>query len=473
MALGLGFSLTAQTIVTSQFAGTFTKEEIGAVYPFFTFITDVNAYSVTYKSVDVDGMPDTLSGYIALPKDTTWVYPRLAYMHGTVDNRWAVPSQGSNEADLAIAYAGMGTIAVAPDYPGLGTGRGFHPYVHVESQSRSGVDLLKASLELADENGLHYHDGVLLTGYSQGGHGSLGLHKEIEEKYPELNVSASASMSGPYSLSGTMLDFVLDGNPYTTPAYLPNVVQSMQTAYGNIYTDLNEIFKAPYITEIERFYNEEIGLFDLNGFLLSKLTELEGDIIAVKLFQDELITELMTNDDHPFLVALRENDLIDWAPAAPVRMYYCLGDEQVNYMNAIVAEAGMTAAGGADVEALEAGGLNFNHGGCVLPATLASSNFLLQYQNLSVYTDVENIELDQSIRSFPNPTADAITIFHDQTDLTDAHYNLTSISGKTKIGQVALTNNQIDLSNLSNGLYLLTIYDQDGILVHRSKVVKQ
>lgn len=475
LAFSASSLLTAQSeILTAELISSKTKEQLAFEYFLLglNFISGVDAYSVTYTSVDVHGNPDTLSGLVALPTNPGFSYPKLAYMHGTVDNRWAVPSQLTSEGSSLMAYAGIGGIAVAPDYPGLGTGRGFHPYVHVESQSRSGIDLIRAAQAFALEKEVQYNDGLLITGYSQGGHGALGLHKEIEEKYSdEFTVSASSPMSGPHSLSDIMLNLVLDGSEYGFAAYLPNTIISMQTAYGDIYDDLSEIFKPVYVPMIQSYIDEEIGLFDLNDQLLAKINELEGGNFVIKMFNEELIDELNTNENHPFLVALRANDLVDWAPQAPTRLYYCTGDDQVPFLNSLVAEEGMIAAGGQDVAAIQVGGEAVDHGGCVLPASTNSGDFLIIHQTLGIINSIQEL-MQAEVSVFPNPAFDQLNlIVEDQT-------SISSVKIVNQFGQIGLSaeianTTTLDIQALAPGLHIAQLYDQDGNWVASKKFIKR
>ena len=60
----------------------------------------------------------------------------------------------------------------------------------------------------------------------------------------------------------------------------------------------------------------------------------------------------MSTYNHPLWTALLDNDNHDWTPQRPIRMYYCTGDEQVTFQNAIAAEATMQANGANDVQAV-------------------------------------------------------------------------------------------------------------------------
>ena len=73
-------------------------------------------------------------------------------------------------------------------------------------------------------------------------------------------------------------------------------------------------------------------------------------------------------EDHPFFLALQANDVYQWVPESPLKMYYCTQDEQVFYDNALVAEAWMNDNGATEVSTVNGGPLD--HGGCALLAIL-------------------------------------------------------------------------------------------------------
>jgi len=66
----------------------------------------------------------------------------------------------------------------------------------------------------------------------------------------------------------------------------------------------------------------------------------------------------MADPNHPFNVAAQDNDVYEWVPQSPMKMYYCTEDEQVFYNNAIIAEEWMTANGALNVTTSDGGPFN-------------------------------------------------------------------------------------------------------------------
>ncbi len=458
--------MIAQNLVTAQKVASYTPAELAAIFP-FTFAYGAEVYRVEYESQDVLGNLDTLSGLICFPSDTSKLFPRAAYMHGTVGNRNDVPSNQNGESNVAVGMAGFGYTTVAPDYPGLGTGRGFHPYVHARSEGQSGVDLIRALAELAEQENYLLNDQLFITGYSQGGHGAMSMLKLIEEEYSaEFTVTAAAPMSGPYSISGVMLDNVLDESIYFFPAYMPNVVLSMQTAYGDIYTDLNDVFKPEYVDSVQAYFNEQMDLFDMNDFLIAKLTELEGASIAIKMFQDAFITDLETNPNNPLKVALQKQDVDNWKCTTPTRMFYCTGDDQVPFENSIIANEQMDLMGSTDTDAEIVGGAGVNHGGCFGPAFFSTRIFFGGFQQILSATNERAL---QSFKLYPNPTNDNLKIE------IPSSWNIETIKVSNIFGQIEFVQSgdlsTMSLGKLTKGIKLIQLFNQEGQMVGMEKVI--
>lgn len=87
----------------------------------------------------------------------------------------------------------------------------------------------------------------MFTGYSQGGHSSAAAHRAAErDNAAEFNVVAGAHLAGPYNLSGSARSpIVIAGYQF----FIPFLITSYQKVYGDDYSDINAVFKAPYAAE--------------------------------------------------------------------------------------------------------------------------------------------------------------------------------------------------------------------------------
>ncbi|HKK89027.1 MAG TPA: lipase family protein [Saprospiraceae bacterium] len=375
--------LQAQEVLTFDLIESYTASEIAALgVPDAEY--DVDLYTMTYTTIGTDGMPDTASGSVALPildmnDDPA---PFLIYHHGTVNDRFDVPSQGSGESQVGLTAATLGYVGLLPDYLGMGTSRGYHPYLHVETQARSAIDQMLAMSGELDDRSFSYEKKVFLTGYSQGGHAGASTHFVMEQNpLPDYELVACSHLSGPYDLNGVTFENVLSDDVYLFVAYIPHVLLGMQEAYGNLFNEVEEIFKPQYATIIERLYDDE-PLFDINQELIGRLILDNGLPVPKAMLQDSILAQLETNPNHRIRQALEDNTLTDWAPVTPTRLVYCEADEQVNFRNAQVADSIMNELGAADLESLNIDP-DANHGGCVEPALNYTIDFFAGFRETS------------------------------------------------------------------------------------------
>ena len=62
----------------------------------------------------------------------------------------------------------------------MGVSPGLHPYHHAISEATACVDLLRAVRAFCATNGFPLNDRLFLCGYSQGGHATLSLLRDLE-----------------------------------------------------------------------------------------------------------------------------------------------------------------------------------------------------------------------------------------------------------------------------------------------------
>lgn len=421
---------SAQKFISYNYIGSKTKTELNTQFGFPIFQFDVQYYKITYTSKDAAGALDTLSGLVVLPTDLGKIYPLLVYQHGTSDCKTCVPSRfgtpGGGEGDIGLVFAGMGYIALLPDYVGMGDGRGFHPYVHAATEASAAIDMVRSIPDffVAEADKVPYsNDQLFLTGYSQGGHAAMALHREIETNLAStFTVTAAAHLSGPYSVSGVMRNLILSNDVYYYPAYIPNTALSYQTIYGNLYNTLTDVFKPEYANLIEQFYNGSITLGTLNESLIQTLTTQTGASVARRMLQDNIVEAVENNPLHPINLALKDNDVYDWSPVAPTRIFYCMGDDQVPFMNSIVARDTMTANGAMDLVALDVNP-TADHGGCVVPALIQTLGFFGGKQDIDDIVNSTAPPAAEAVAISPNPVHDVLNIQNLSTGSTIAIMN--------------------------------------------------
>jgi Secretion system C-terminal sorting domain len=471
VALFLTTALSAQNIVTSTLLGTKTQAQLLSQFdiPFIQY--GVKYYRITYTTTNVQQALDTVSGLLVIPNNPNKVFPRVVYQHGTSGSKLDVPSYtaSNGEGQVGLLLGGLGYVALLPDYLGLGVSDGFHPYVHAASEASVAVDMLRAETEFEAQNPVLTNNQLFITGYSQGGHAAMALHRSIElEHADEFTVTAAAPLSGPYSISGVMRDLILTDAVYFYPAYIPNTILSYQTVYGNIFSQMTDVFKPVYANLITPFFNGTKSLNTLNSQLITALISNEGACRPFKMFQDSAVALIQNDPNHPLNIALRDNDTYNnWSPQAPMRLFYCMADDQVPFMNSVVARDTLSATGAVDFLANDVNP-SADHGDCYEPAMLNTLLFFLGFQQIgTVSTDdpTEQNRLDLS----PNPARDVLTL---KNLSAEGRLEIIDFQGKTYVSTTLQAGDaSIPVQHLPNGVYLAKF--SAGKVVRTEKVIIQ
>ena len=470
--LVVGF-VHGQKFENAQFLQTITTAEITATLG-IPVAYDVNLYKVSYQTADVNGMQHTASGLICIPEAENTSFPLVCYQHGTVNGREDVPSRLQGGYELALAFSAFGYIVCAADFVGLGDSPGVHPYVHAETEASAGVDLLLAAYEMSEDEDYPpfiIGDQLFLGGYSQGGHASMAAHRLVEESYAgTFNVAATAHMSGPYSISEKMVEFTLGDQEYATVSYLPWLVLGYQSAYPELLKDieLEDVFKEVYIEDIIAFRDEEITLGQLNSRLSFTLLDSVGGVFPKEMLKEDILNAILTDPTHPISQALADNDTYDWAPQAPTNIYYCVGDDQVTYENAVLAESVMISNGASAVQALQMdGSFPLDHGQCIAPVVTSVLFFFGSLQDISTSND--NLLAQNQIKSYAGADHLVTEIpFGAGTGLTMAVYDMTG--NRVMLSPVNEGMSLHNIAELYSGMYVVNIM-KSGDLLHSNKIV--
>jgi len=457
-------ALSAQQIISHTLIGSKTQAQLAAQFnlPFIQY--GARYYKIRYTSPDVYGVTDTVSGLLAVPDNAAKVFPKLVYQHGTSSSKNNVPSRygqpGGGEGDIAVLFAGMGFVALAPDYLGLGDSRGFHPYVHAASQAWVAQDMLRAFETLQGQINVYTNDQLFITGYSQGGHAAMALHRAVElDPANAYAVTAAAHLSGPYSIGEVMRDFILSDAVYFYPGYIPNTLLSYQTVYGNLFNQVSDGFKQPYAALIEQFYTGQINLGDLNDDLVDLLIATEGSCRPTRMLNDSLRQVVATNLDHPVNVALRDNNVYQWAPEAPTRIFYCKADDQVPFLNSVLARDTMVARGALMLAAADLDS-TADHGECVVPALTNALFFFLGYRQIGDVVGTGEPALLDLFSVMPNPASQYVQVQTDHEGLLEAY----DFNGRLMLQQAVQPGaQQIELGAWRTGYYLFVFKNNAGV----------
>ncbi len=447
-----------QNLVEATFIESKTKEQIEL--QFFGLVDvpyDVDYYKILYTTVDLQGNIDTASGALLIPVARELALPLHIDQHGTVNSRNDVPSEGSYlTAEFVLT---LGHIVIAPDLLGLGNSKGFHPYVHADSEASAAIDMYFATTQFLTERGVPFSDQLFLSGYSQGGHSSAALHRNLERDFADqITVTGAVHMAGPHSISEEMRKLFIQEATYTFPAFAAFTYLSYRTVYG-IYPNTNQFFKAPYVDLVDQLFDWSIDLDALNTALSAELVMQEGAVIPRFMLQDSIVQILESNQsDHPLIMALRDNDLLDWIPQAPTKYIHCSGDDLIPFANSALADSTMNANGASDVELIDPSAL-LNHTTCVVTGA-ALFPALAFFQELQ---DIQTNVLDPSlpdIELFPNPVASVLQVRHipQRTRL-----DLFNAEGRLMLSQITNGNTvALQVGQLPPGLYFLKLQSELG-----------
>jgi hypothetical protein len=320
----------------------------------------VEMYRITYEMPFLDNQIE-VSGAVFLPTSSTTVeeYPILVFNHGTTLVRTNAPSFKQEVNNMGYLLSSLGFIVLMPDYVGLGESQIMHPYCHAQSESDCGWQMVKAFVDSEEAFNTYQNGNLYISGYSQGGHVTMAMAKDpipssIED---EVTLKAVAPLSGPYNLSGVQLPLTFEDISYSNPAYLFYILKGWNSVYGDLYSNFSEICYEPYASIIEPMLNGEFSADDINDQCPDALTD---------IFPEELILGVLTDPNNIIMQHAVENDVYEWVPSIPMRINYCMQDEEVFYENALSAEDWMIENGAEDVIAYNLG--NANHNTCAIPA---------------------------------------------------------------------------------------------------------
>jgi hypothetical protein len=334
---------------------------------------DVDIYEIMYKAKWIDSSYILCSGIYFAPKNIKNAAPIMMYGHGTQIHKHRTISDEDAQQGICLGFATDGYAACYPDYYGIGKGEGDHLYQHAWSEAMSFIYMLYAIDELNKKINVKTNGQLFLTGYSQGGHSSFAAQKYLEElNDPRFQVTASSPMSGAYDMTGEQQKYMFQ--VYPRPFYLPYLLVSYQTAYRVLNTDnIYSIFKSPFDTLLPKYYSNNIDktLDDLDKIMPK---------IPAEVVNDSLVEVYKSDTNFLFKIKLKENNLTDWKPKAPVQLCYCKGDREVNYKNSEVAYNNMTALGVTNIK-LNNLSDKLDHNTCAPFAVMATKFYFDRFKN--------------------------------------------------------------------------------------------
>lgn len=368
-------------IISSSYLAYKTTDDMKLVFSFLGVEDSINyqypieLYKIKYETITPQGEETVASGLVVVPKNTSATLPLVSFNHGTELNKLTVPSRlvYNSGFEVGMMFATEGYAVCIPDYLGLGDGTGLHPYMHAKSEASSTIDMIRAAKEFCNQKSIKLNEQLFLVGYSQGGHASMATHKEIEANFAgEFTVTANASLAGPYDVSGIMSEILFKKEAFPSPVFLPYVLFAYNDVYS-IYSNISSILKSPYNSTLLPFFDgtHKNTVNDVNNAMPS----IPSDILT-----DEEYLNLKNNTNVKFFNALKENDLYNWTPIAPIQMCHCDGDITVPMGNSEKALQYFISHGVSNaklVNPLAAG----THQTCLIPSLLATKRWFAGMKN--------------------------------------------------------------------------------------------
>ncbi|MBK8467195.1 MAG: hypothetical protein IPL32_15360 [Chloracidobacterium sp.] len=353
--------VSGQSLVSSSLNGTMLAAELNermekafGSYSVPTTLTDVELHKVTYTSLNVSNKKVNLTGLVAWPVGGA---PKglVVYCHGTTVDRDRSPSKfkGKGEAPETIeaitGFATGGYAVILPDYLGLGDHKAAHPYPLSRVNARSGIDMISAARSFAVQKNYRIGKELYITGYSEGGGVAMALTQQLQSyTNDEFRVTRSAPASGPYDLSGTTREFMLQETGEQTGFVLRLYLMSYATNYLNKEkgVKLNTFYKQALANALGVNYRlspTDEGVIKNIG-ITTALMRSKNRLSNV--LQPAFLKDMKENrKTNPFVRMLQENDVYDWKPESEMLMIYVDKDFVVSPENTEKAYSSMRRRG--------------------------------------------------------------------------------------------------------------------------------
>ena len=333
----------------------------------FTAVSDVSCYKLTYKTPDASATLINASGLVCLPATRSGGRPVLSYQHGTIFQDSDAPSSfiTSSEGLVGAVFAAIGYIVVMPDYIGYGDSTALmHPFVHAATLASATVDMNRAAQVFFKEPGISAvtNGQLFLAGYSEGGYATLATQRLMEQSLrAEFPITASEPGAGPYDLSSTT-QTILELATLPQPAF----VGFFLVAYDSIYNSPSQLayyFSSAYAPFVASYFGGSYSRGQISAALGG------SNVPTVTLFNPVFIASFLGTGEAVLKAHIAENNIYNWAPAVPTRLFQGQNDDIVPYANTTTAKAAMDSNGSTSVTVVNcnAGTLPTTHDNCIAP----------------------------------------------------------------------------------------------------------
>lgn len=446
--------------LTPQGVVNFISTSLGQQSPpdFVSYLNGFNvglkAYKITYYTKNENNTLVKATGLIMYP-NVNYKLSTVVSDHGTTDSRNNVPSnlKGTLEAGFVVelSYVLNGYILMAPDYVGMGSGDGVHPYVHYPTEASATIDFVTAANKVLSQLNIKRYDEYFLAGYSQGAHAAMSTLKKLSSSNPtQLSFKYAYMGDGPYDFSGvTLQKGVVEKEVYPFTSFLANVVNTCNNiGYKTYNNTISEVISTEYLDK----YNYHV--IQDNGGLLW------GPFIWRKLFTQSFVNDVTNNNNNKLRQCLRASDVYDWYNKTPMTLGHATVDLAIhpeNTSKTIEVQRGYYPWWDLNKYKLNAFYWGpVGHVGGILPFVLASNakfntlrsgGLLNQWAILTSKNTENNSKVNTLFSSQIKPDLQGMQLL----EVTD--FNKESTASKTMVDN--------NLSTLKDGVYLLKVSEDN------------
>lgn len=423
-----------------------------------SFNVGLKGYKITYYTKNENNVLVKATGLLMYP-NVGFKLSTVVSDHGTTDSRNNVPSnfKGALTAGFVVelSYVLNGYILMAPDYVGMGTGDGVHPYVDYATEAGATIDFITAANKVLGQLGVKRYDEYFLAGYSQGAHAAMSTLKRLSISNPNNIKFKYAYMGdGPYDFSGVTLNKgVLEKDIYPFTSFLANVLHTCNnTGYKTYNSNISEVISAEYLDK----YNYHV--VQDNGGLLW------GPVIWRKLFTTSFVNDVTNNPNNKLRQCMKPKDVYDWYNKTPMTLGHSTVDLAIppeNTSKTIDVQRGYYPWWDLNKYKLDSfywGPLG--HVGGILPFTLASNakfNTLRSGGLLNEWAIAGSIFGKQSAEK----TNEKPSLLSSQIKPDLGNMQLVEITDFNKEKAQSRTANDYSLSTLKDGVYLLKVSENN------------
>lgn len=456
------FSVEPKLDLTPQAVAGFISNNLGEQNSpdFINYLNSFNvglkAYKITYYTKNEKNNLVKATGLLMYPK-ANYKLSTVVSDHGTTDSRQNVPSnlKGVLYAGFVVelSYVLNGYILMAPDYVGMGSGDGVHPYVHYPTEASATIDFVTAANKVLAQQNVKRYDEYFLAGYSQGAHAAMSTLKKLSISNPNnLNFKYAYMGDGPYDFSGvTLQKGVLEKQVYPFTSFIANVVNTCnKTGYQMYNSNISEVISSEYLDR----YNYHV--VQDNGGLLW------GPLVWRTLFTNNFVNDVTNNQNNKLRQCLKSNDVYDWYNKTPMTLGHSTVDLAIhpdNTSKTIEVQRGYYSWWDLNKYKLEAfywGPLG--HIGGIVPFVLASNAKFNTLRSGGLFNEWAMLTSKQAQNS--QPAISSLYTSQIKPDLQNMELLEITDFNKEKAERKAVSNN--NLASLQDGVYLLKVSENNS-----------